>query len=57
VELIQKLASLQKEDGSWSGEKRWMEDNPVLTTAYVVLALEAAQRDLQEHPPGKDPAR
>ena len=28
-----------------------MEDNPVLTTAYVVLALQEAQRDLKEHPP------
>ena len=51
VELIDKLAALQKPDGSWVGEKRWMEDNPVLTTAYVVLALQEAQRDLREHPP------
>jgi len=51
VELIDKIAALQKEDGSWVGEKRWMEDNPVLTTAYVVLALQEAQRDLKEHPP------
>jgi squalene-hopene/tetraprenyl-beta-curcumene cyclase len=51
VELIAKLASLQREDGSWTGEKRWMEDNPVLTTAYVVLALEAAQKDLAERLP------
>jgi squalene-hopene/tetraprenyl-beta-curcumene cyclase len=50
IELIDKLASLQKPDGSFVGEKRWMEDNPVLTTAYVVLALQEAQRDLKEHP-------
>lgn len=50
VELIDKLASLQKDDGSWSGEKRWMEDNPVLVTSYVVLALHEAKRDLAEHP-------
>jgi squalene-hopene/tetraprenyl-beta-curcumene cyclase len=50
VELIDKLASLQKPDGSWSGDKRWMEDNPTLTTAYVVLALQEAAADLQEHP-------
>jgi squalene-hopene/tetraprenyl-beta-curcumene cyclase len=50
VELIGKLASLQKPDGSWVGDKRWMEDNPVLTTSYVVLALQEAQRDLAEHP-------
>jgi hypothetical protein len=50
LELIDKVASLQKEDGSFVGEKRWMESNPVLTTAYVVLALQEAQRDLREHP-------
>jgi squalene-hopene/tetraprenyl-beta-curcumene cyclase len=50
IELIDKLASMQKPDGSWAGEKRWMESNPVLTSAYVVLALEEAQRDLKEHP-------
>jgi squalene-hopene/tetraprenyl-beta-curcumene cyclase len=50
VELIEKIGSLQKPDGSWVGEKRWMEDNPVLTTAYAVLALQEAQRDLKEHP-------
>jgi squalene-hopene/tetraprenyl-beta-curcumene cyclase len=50
-ELIDKVASLQNEDGSFVGEKRWMESNPVLTTAYVVLALQEAQRDLKQHPP------
>ena len=49
-ELIKKIASVQQPDGSWVGEKRWMENNPVLTTAYVVLALEEAQKDLKEHP-------
>ena len=49
-ELIAKAASLQKEDGSWVGEKKWMEDNPVLVTAYIVLALQEAQKDLAEHP-------
>ncbi|WP_428940222.1 prenyltransferase/squalene oxidase repeat-containing protein [Fontivita pretiosa] len=51
VELIDRLASLQRPDGSWVGEKRWMEDNPILVTAYVVLALQEAQKDLAEHPP------
>ncbi|HEX8523969.1 MAG TPA: prenyltransferase/squalene oxidase repeat-containing protein [Tepidisphaeraceae bacterium] len=46
-ELIAKLASLQKPDGSWAGEKRWMEDNPVLVTAYTVLALQEAGADLR----------
>jgi len=50
VELIDKLATLQKPDGSWAGEKKWMEDNPVLVTAYCVIALEEVQRDLAEHP-------
>jgi squalene-hopene/tetraprenyl-beta-curcumene cyclase len=50
VEFIDKLASLQKPDGSWSGEKRWMEDNPVLVTAYIVNALEETLDDLKQHP-------
>lgn len=50
VELINKLAELQKPDGSWQGEKRWMEDNPVLTTSYVVMALQEALEDLKQHP-------
>jgi len=48
---IDKLATLQKSDGSWVGEKRWMEDNPVLVTAYTVLALQEAAKDLSEFPP------
>lgn len=48
-ELIAKLESLQKEDGSWAGEKRWMEDNPVLVTAYCVMALQEIKKDLGEH--------
>jgi squalene-hopene/tetraprenyl-beta-curcumene cyclase len=50
LELIDKLASLQKPDGSWAGDKRWMEDNPVLATAYAVLALQEAQEDMRQHP-------
>jgi squalene-hopene/tetraprenyl-beta-curcumene cyclase len=50
IELIGKLSSLQKQDGSWVGEKKWMEDNPVLVTAYCVIALEEAKQDLAEHP-------
>jgi squalene-hopene/tetraprenyl-beta-curcumene cyclase len=49
-ELITKLASLQREDGSWSGNKRWMESNPVLVTSYAVLALQEAQADLHDRP-------
>jgi squalene-hopene/tetraprenyl-beta-curcumene cyclase len=53
VEVIDKIGSLQKPDGSWVGEKRWMEDNPVLTSAYTILALEEARKDLKEHPIAK----
>lgn len=42
-ELIAKLASLQRPDGSWVNEEdRWMEGNPALTTAYSLLALQEA---------------
>jgi squalene-hopene/tetraprenyl-beta-curcumene cyclase len=51
IELINKVASLQQPDGSFVGEKRWMEDNPVLVTSYVVLALQEALEDLEQHPP------
>jgi squalene-hopene/tetraprenyl-beta-curcumene cyclase len=47
AELVKKLSTLQKPDGSWAGEKRWMEDSAVLVTAYTVLALEEAQQDLR----------
>jgi len=50
AELVQKLIGLQKEDGSWQGDKKWMEDNAVLTTAYVVLTLQEVQQDLKQHP-------
>ncbi|MGE0482112.1 MAG: prenyltransferase/squalene oxidase repeat-containing protein [Phycisphaerae bacterium] len=43
VELSRKLESLQKADGSWVNEEdRWMEGHPALTTAYSMLALQAA---------------
>ena len=50
VALIDKLAALQQADGSWSGEKRWMEANPILVTSYAVQALEAAREDLKARP-------
>lgn len=41
-ELAEKLIALQKKDGSWANENgRWMENDPVLVTAYTVLALGA----------------
>jgi squalene-hopene/tetraprenyl-beta-curcumene cyclase len=50
VELTNKIASLQNPDGSWVGEKRWMEDNKILATSFAILALEEIQKDLREHP-------
>jgi squalene-hopene/tetraprenyl-beta-curcumene cyclase len=44
--LGSKLLSLQKPDGSWvNPEGRWMEDNPVLCTAYALLALQEITRE------------
>jgi squalene-hopene/tetraprenyl-beta-curcumene cyclase len=43
--LGRKLIALQKPDGSWvNPEGRWMEDNPVLCTAYSLMALGDIQR-------------
>lgn len=50
VELADKIASLQNPDGSWSGQKKWFEDNSVLSTSFATLALEEIQKDLKEHP-------
>ena len=50
VELTDKLASMQQPDGSWVGEKRWMENNPRLCTALAVLCLEQAAADQRAHP-------
>ena len=47
IELIDKLASLQHPDGSWTGNKKWMEDNPILVTSYSVLALQEAMASLE----------
>ena len=39
--LVEKLASLQSDDGSWINENgRWWERDPALVTSYAVLALE-----------------
>ena len=50
VELADKIASLQNPDGSWTGEKKWMEDNSILATSFATLALQEIQQDLKEHP-------
>lgn len=44
-EIAARLASLQRADGAWINERaeRWWEGNPVLATAYALLALEYAR--------------
>ncbi len=45
-ELVEKLAKLQRRDGSWVNEAdRWQEGFPPLTTAYAMLALQAVTAD------------
>ncbi|MCF6311676.1 MAG: terpene cyclase/mutase family protein [Verrucomicrobiales bacterium] len=46
--LALKLFDEQQRDGSWvnQGSSRWWEDDPVLVTAYAVLALEHIHRGL-----------
>ena len=41
-DLARKLLNTQSGDGSWKYDKaaRWMEGDPVLVTAYTLLALE-----------------
>ncbi len=43
-DLIDSLAALQNEDGSFrSVDDRWMENDPVLITAYGLIALQSAR--------------
>ena len=53
IELIEKLTAQQDPDGHWTGIQKWMENKPVLSTAYAILALQEAQQDLKDHPAGK----
>jgi squalene-hopene/tetraprenyl-beta-curcumene cyclase len=50
IELIAKIASLQKPEGSWVGDNKWMESNSTIATTFSVLALQEALADLREHP-------
>jgi len=50
ADLAAKLASIQHPDGSFLGERKWMEDNPVLVTSFATLALEEIRKDLRAHP-------
>lgn len=47
-DLALKIMSTQRTDGSWinEGSNRWMEDNPILVTAYSLLSLEHVYRQL-----------
>ncbi len=49
--LIDALGERQQADGSWVGNAKWRENDPTMTTAYSVLALNVALKDLREHPP------
>ena len=52
-DLVSKLASLQKSDGSWTNEHdRWYEGDPNLVTAYSLLAISYC-RDLPADSPDK----
>jgi squalene-hopene/tetraprenyl-beta-curcumene cyclase len=43
-DLVAQLAASQKADGSWvNSNKRWLEDDPNLVTAYALLALAHCQ--------------
>jgi hypothetical protein len=48
-EIIAKVASLQRKDGSWTNTKndRWMESDEHLASAYAILALRSATQTLQ----------
>ncbi len=46
-ELATHVLQNQREDGSWVNENgRWMESNPTLVTAYMVLALQQIDRSI-----------
>jgi squalene-hopene/tetraprenyl-beta-curcumene cyclase len=43
AELAKKLGGLQQADGTWAGDKQWMEDMPPLPTLYSLMALNKAR--------------
>src|SRR5690606_7279139 len=50
-DLATSLLRKQREDGSWANQNgRWMESNPVLVTAYCVMALEQVYHSIPEKP-------
>jgi squalene-hopene/tetraprenyl-beta-curcumene cyclase len=51
-ELAAKLASLQKDDGSWiNSNNRWYEGDPNLVTSYALLALSYCKPQDEQSPP------
>lgn len=58
-DLVDRLAGLQNDDGSFNVlDDRWMEDNPILITAYGLIALQHAARqpivEVQESQPEEE---
>jgi len=49
-ELIAKLATLQKPDGSFEGTNQWMENDPMIATCLAIAALEEAIGDQKANP-------
>ena len=50
-DLAGALLSKQREDGSWANANgRWMESNPILVTAYSVMALEQIYYSIPSEP-------
>ena len=47
-DLAEKLLNIQKSDGSWANDEasRWMENDPVLTTGYILMALARVHQSL-----------
>jgi hypothetical protein len=39
-----RLIAKQSADGSWTGEKQWMESNPLIATPLALLALKKPKR-------------
>ncbi len=54
-EVIEKLATLQKEDGSWMNElqDRWYENIAAIATAYSMAAIDAAVEEMDNEVEGQ----
>jgi len=51
-DMTERLLKLQKADGSWRNDwnSGWMEDDPILVTAYAVRTLIVCREFMQSHP-------